>query len=83
MSPCWMGSSALTVLISVLLPEPEGPQTTTTSPFLMWVVQSVSTWKLPYHLETISITNYDFEEGADHGSQLRLPPRGVMRQSRG
>ena len=31
-SPCWNGSSPLTHLISVLLPEPEGPQTTTTSP---------------------------------------------------
>ena len=51
MSPFWKGSSALTVLISVDLPEPDGPQTTTTSPFLMEVVQSVSTWKLPYHLE--------------------------------
>ena len=36
----------------VVLPEPDGPQTTTTSPFWMLVVQSVSTWKLPYHLET-------------------------------
>ena len=52
MSPFWKGSSAFTVLISVLLPEPDGPQTTTTSPFWMVVVQSVSTWKLPYHLET-------------------------------
>ena len=50
MSPFWKGSSALTVLMSVLLPEPDGPQTTTTSPFWMLVVQSVSTWKLPYHL---------------------------------
>ena len=52
MSPFWIGSSAFTVLISVDLPEPDGPQTTTTSPFLMEVVLSVSTWKLPYHLET-------------------------------
>ena len=49
-SPFWNGSSALTHLMSVDLPEPEGPHTTTTSPFLMLVVQSVSTWKLPYHL---------------------------------
>ena len=58
MSPFWKGSSALTVLISVDLPEPEGPHTTTTSPFWMLVVQSVSTWKLPYHLLTffMSIT---------------------------
>ena len=38
MSPFWNGSSALTVLISVDLPEPDGPQTTTTSPFLIAVV---------------------------------------------
>src|SRR6187397_1735099 len=52
MSPFWNGSSAFTVLISVDLPEPDGPQTTTTSPFWMDVVLSVSTWKVPYHLET-------------------------------
>jgi hypothetical protein len=34
------------------LPEPEGPHTTTTSPFSTLVVQLVSTWKLPYHLLT-------------------------------
>ena len=58
MSPFWKGSSAFTVLISVLLPEPDGPQTTTTSPFWIEVEQSVSTWKLPYHLLTflMSIT---------------------------
>ena len=40
------------VLISVDLPEPEGPQTTTTSPLAIWVEQSVSTCTGPYHLET-------------------------------
>ncbi len=45
-SPLWNGSSALTHLISVDLPEPDGPQTTTTSPLATLVVQSVSTWKL-------------------------------------
>src|SRR4029434_10087512 len=52
MSPFWNGSSAFTVLIRVDLPEPDGPQTTKTSPFLIEVVCSVRTWKLPYHLET-------------------------------
>src|SRR5664279_3354641 len=52
MSPFWNGSSAFTVLMSVDFPEPDGPQTTTTSPFSILVLQSVSTWKLPYHLET-------------------------------
>jgi hypothetical protein len=39
-------------LINVDLPLPEGPQTTTTSPFDTSVLQSASTWKLPYHLLT-------------------------------
>ncbi len=42
-SPCWNGSRPFTVLIRVDLPEPEGPHTTTTSPFFTSVVQSVST----------------------------------------
>jgi hypothetical protein len=49
-SPCVNGSSPLTHLISVDLPEPEGPHTTTTSPFSTWVLQFLSTWKRPYHL---------------------------------
>src|SRR5258705_7226105 len=52
--PFWNGSSALTVLISVDLPDPDGPQTTMTSPFSTLVVQSVSTWNSPYHLDTLS-----------------------------
>src|SRR6476660_7009835 len=57
-SPFCTGSSAFTVLISVDLPEPEGPHTTTTSPFAMLTEQSVSTCTGPYHLEMflISIT---------------------------
>ena len=51
--PSWNGSSALTHLISVDLPEPDGPHTTTTSPLATLVVQSFNTWKLgPYHLLT-------------------------------
>ena len=46
-SPFWNGSSPFTHLISVDLPDPEGPHTTTTSPGSTCVVQSVSTWKLP------------------------------------
>src|SRR5215470_13451152 len=53
--PFWKGSSALTHLISVDLPDPEGPQTTITSPFSTLVVQSVRTWNCPYHLEILSI----------------------------
>src|SRR5487761_1997350 len=55
-SPCCTGSRALTALISVDFPEPDGPQTTITSPWSTLVVQSVSTWKLPYHLETLRIS---------------------------
>ena len=51
--PSWNGSSALTHLISVDLPEPDGPHTTTTSPLATLVVQSFNTWKVgPYHLLT-------------------------------
>src|ERR1700737_4652288 len=59
-SPRWIGSSALTHLIRVDFPEPDGPHTTTTSPLATLVVQSFSAWKLgPYHLSTwlISIMN--------------------------
>src|SRR5688572_4229461 len=55
-SPFWKGSSAFTVLISVDLPDPEGPQTTTTSPLSTSVVQSLSTWKAPYHFDTSRIS---------------------------
>ncbi|MNZ98820.1 hypothetical protein D3C78_1181220 [compost metagenome] len=55
MSPFWNGSRALTHLIRVDLPEPDGPHTTTTSPLFTWVVQSVRTWKSPYHLLTFLI----------------------------
>jgi hypothetical protein len=34
------------------LPDPDGPQTTTTSPLSTFVVQPSSTWKVPYHLLT-------------------------------
>ncbi len=51
-SPFWKGSSALMTLIRVDLPEPDGPQTTTTSPFSILVLQLLSTWTAPYHLDT-------------------------------
>src|SRR3990170_7546657 len=54
-SPFWNGSSALTHLMSVDLPEPEGPQTTMTSPRSTLVEQSVRTRNCPYHLETLSM----------------------------
>ncbi len=54
--PPWIGSKALTVLMSVDLPDPDGPQTTTTSPLSTLVVQFFSTWKVGlYHLLTASM----------------------------
>ena len=58
-SPFWNGSSPLTVLIRVDLPDPDGPHTTTTSPLSTFVVQSVRTWKLPYHLLMLLISIID------------------------
>ena len=55
MRPFWNGSSPLTHLISVDLPEPEGPQTTTTSPLATSAEQSLSTCVGPYHLLMVSI----------------------------
>jgi hypothetical protein len=43
MLPCWKGSRPLTHLISVDLPEPDGPQTTTTSPLATLVLHALST----------------------------------------
>src|SRR5438093_12038089 len=50
--PDLISSSRLTVRISVDLPEPDGPQTTTTSPFLTSALMSFSAWYWPYHLLT-------------------------------
>jgi hypothetical protein len=46
-------------LINVLLPEPDGPQTTTTSPCPIDAEQDFSTWKAPYHLLTSRISIID------------------------
>jgi hypothetical protein len=43
MVPSWNGSSPLTHLMSVDLPEPDGPHTTTTSPFSTCVEHCFST----------------------------------------
>src|SRR5258706_11769405 len=66
-SPFWKASRPLTVLMSVDLPLPEGPQTTTTSPLETSVVPSVSTWKAPYHLLTFLIEIMDGGSLANHG----------------
>src|SRR6516164_10011313 len=54
-SPFWKLSRPFTHLMSVDFPDPEGPQTTTTSPLLTSVLQSFNTWKSPYHFETFLI----------------------------
>src|SRR5580704_7771925 len=55
--PFWNASSALTHLISVDFPDPDGPQTTTTSPLATLVVQSFRAWKVGlYHLLTLLIS---------------------------
>src|ERR1700742_1472318 len=74
MSPLWNGSSALTHLIRVDFPEPDGPQTTTTSPLATLVEQSFSAWKLgPYHLSTwlISIMTFSLPDNGD--ARLQAP----------
>ena len=53
MVPSWNGSSPLTHLISVDLPDPDGPHTTTTSPLATSVLQFFSTCMVPYHLLTL------------------------------
>src|SRR5262245_59740937 len=55
MVPSWNGSSALTHLINVDLPDPDGPHTTTTSPLATSAEQFFSTCTLPYHLLTFLI----------------------------
>src|ERR1700744_6809450 len=80
-APFWNGSSALTVLISVDLPDPDGPQTTTTSPVLIVVVQAVSTWKLPYHLEMFLMSIMDVRSAND--LDLRLQSTHEHREAEG
>src|SRR3954465_241078 len=75
--PFWNGSSALTHLTSVDLPEPDGPHTTTTSPLATLVVQSFSAWNAPYHLSTwlISIMKFSLMDKGDPGLQAPDPER--------
>src|SRR2546425_6175379 len=77
-SPAWNGSSPLTALIRVLLPEPEGPHTTTTSPLLTAVEQPLSTCTAPYHLLTspISILAMTVPPPGSEGSTAPDPPPG-------
>ena len=53
-------------LISVLLPEPDGPQITTTSPLAMLIEQLSRTWNGPYHFADV----------------LELDHRAYLRRSR-
>src|SRR5262249_23823547 len=85
-SPSWKGSRPLTVLISVLLPEPDGPHTTTTSPLFTRVEQSFRTWQGSYQLLTFFISIIGMmaspglgESSARHG-QPGLEPLDQARQ---
>src|SRR6267378_6662152 len=87
-SPFWNGSSPLTVLIKVLLPEPDGPHTTTTSPLLTAVVQPFSTWTGPYHLLTsfisiiaMTVPSRGSEDSAARHGQPELEPFHETRQA--
>src|SRR5262249_55650055 len=70
-SPFWKGSRPLTVLISVLLPEPDGPHTTTTSPLFTEVEHSFNTWTGPYHLLTAFISIIDIVTSSRGSSAAR------------
>src|SRR5512139_3548576 len=52
-SPCWISSRRLMQRMSVLFPEPLGPQTTITSPRLTWRSMSLRTCGSPNHLLTL------------------------------
>src|SRR5437867_751515 len=52
-SPRWNGSRPFTQRMSVDLPEPDGPHTTTTSPGAIARSMSVRTWCVPNHLLTL------------------------------
>ena len=52
MSPRWCSSSLLMVRMKVDLPDPDGPNTTTTSVLRTVVEMPLSAWKLPNHLCT-------------------------------
>ena len=65
-SPFWNGSRPLTHLMSVDLPEPEGPHTTTTSPFSTLEEHSVRTWNVAVPLAHVA--DLDHGHAASPGS---------------
>src|SRR5262245_30684211 len=78
--PCWNGSRPLTHLMSVDLPEPDGPQTATTSPFSTKVVQRLRTCMVPYHLLTLLIVI--IAGSADDGGAALDGAHAVRRRQR-
>ena len=50
--PLWCASSRLMQRIHVLLPDPDGPSTTTISCSLIVAVMPLRAWKSPNHLST-------------------------------
>src|SRR6516164_8076043 len=81
-SPFWKFSRPFTHLISVDFPDPEGPQTTTTSPLVTSVLQSFNTWKSPYHFETFLIEIIRLSSFAVCAPMLTLQNRSPDRPRR-
>src|SRR5215470_265043 len=66
--------------MSVDLPEPDGPQTTITSPFSTLVVQSVRTWNWPYHFETSLMAIMGMARSSTNHGDLLLQPLHAVGQ---
>ena len=60
-----MGSSRLMVRHSVDLPDPDGPMTTSTSPLSTVRSMSLSTWRSPKYLLTLSMTTRGVASAGD------------------
>src|SRR6185369_10849249 len=70
-------------LMSVDLPLPDGPHTTTTSPLETSVVLSVSTWKEPYHLLRFLMEIMGVEGRSPDDGDFRLQRLHDVRQAEG
>src|SRR5262245_2061147 len=78
-SPFVNGSRPLTHWMSVDLPDPDGPHTTTTWPLATRVVQPRRTWKSPNHLLTSS-TSIMGNSSDDSGARLQPPHQRRQRE---
>src|SRR5437016_4087547 len=71
------GSRPLTHLIRVDLPDPDGPHTTTTSPFATSVEQPSRTWMGPYHLLTALIVIMRSSNSTNDGDAMLEAPHAM------